>query len=151
MKKLLSLLAIFVVIFAAGCTEPQPTLEELNEQPPITVDEALETVDPFPEDYVGVWQRTATYVNGELESEDPAIWTLNNTNYTSTGTCINTGKVMNEGGNKITITLDSTTCPNVPTGITVPYTYEIKYDEERDVEVMTVVTGPMTETWDRQS
>jgi len=139
-----------MIIFAAGCTETQPT--NTSDTDPNEENTGLfNDIDPIPEDYVGVWLRTATYVNGALEHNEPATWTLNDTNYTSTGTCINTGKVMREGPTEITITLDSTTCENVPTGLTVPYTYEISFDQERDVEVMTVYTGPMMETYDRQS
>lgn len=144
MKKLLSLVAILVLILAVGCTQaPQTTSDVEN---PV-----VEVPDAIPEDFIGVWLRTATYINGGLEHHEPATWTLNATNYTSTGTCINTGKVMYEGGNTVSITLDGTSCENVPTGGTVAFTYEIVYDEERDVEVMTVYTGPLTETYDRQS
>ena len=148
MKKLLSLLAILVIVFAVGCTQAPSTISDTKDIEQPSVEEITEEI---PEDYVGVWLRTATYINGALEHNEPAIWTLNSTNYTFTGTCINTGQVIYEGGNQMSITLDSTTCPNVPTGATYTNTYEIKYDEERDVETMTVVTGPMMETYDRQS
>lgn len=149
MKKLFSLVTILVLIFAVGCTQaPQTTSDVEDPEAKVAEEEAVEAI---PEDFVGVWLRTGTYLNGGLEHHEPATWTLNNTNYTSTGTCINTGKVMYEGDNTVSITLDSTSCPNVPTGGTVAFTYEIALDEERDVEVMTVYTGPMMETYDRQS
>lgn len=151
MKKLLCLLAISTIVFAVGCTEAAPTVSDTDILDTDIPDTIEEIVDPIPEDYVGVWFRTATYINGALEHNQPATWTLNPTNYTSTGDCINTGKVMAEGGNAVTITLDSTSCENVSTGINVTFTYEIVYDEERDVEVMTVVTGPMREIYDRES
>lgn len=152
MKKLLSLVSILVLSFAVGCTQaPQATSDIENPEAEVIEEEIVEVSDPIPEDFVGVWLRTATYVNGAFQHNTPATWTLNATNYTSTGDCINTGKVMAEGGDAVTITLDSTTCPNVSTGMNISFSYEIVYDEERDVEVMTVVTGPMTETYDRQS
>lgn len=154
MKKLLSLLAIFVFLIATGCSQTNPTPQEFADvQPDVqpTEEEMAAIVDEIPEDYVGVWQRTGIYVDGILEGQDPAIWNLNATNYTSTGSCINTGKVMYEGDNKITVTLDSTTCPGVTAGGSTTYSYEISYDDERQVETMTVYTGPVMETYDRQS
>lgn len=155
MKKLLSLVPILVLVFAVGCTQAPPTTPDVENlevmEDKVMEEEVVEVPDALPEDFVGVWLRTATYTNGALQHNEPATWTLNNTNYTSTGTCINTGKVMYEGGNTMTITLDSTSCPNVPTGGSFTNTFEIEYDEERDVETMTVVTGPVTETYDRQS
>jgi len=146
MKKLIALVIVFVVIFA-GCTQTQQTESTTNEPLP---EETTELADEAPYDYEGSWLRTALYINGVLEHQTPAILTLNRTDYVSSGTCENTGKVISEGDGTITITLDSTNCPNVSAGGSVTSSYSMKYDEERDVEVMTLISGPVTETYDRQ-
>lgn len=148
----MSLLAILIIVFMAGCTQTQPAstdkVDPESQQP--AEEEMAEPADEVPEDYVGVWYRTGTYGPG-YEGHEPATWTLNATNYTSTGTCINTGQVIYEGDNTVTVTLDSTTCPGASAGGSFTYTYEISYDEERGVETMTTYTGPVTETYDRLS
>ena len=140
-------------LILTGCFQAkQPQREnEIVEQP--TEPAELEVdMEAAPEDFEGVWLRTATYANGQLQGQTPSTFTLNRNSYTSaTSLCSSTGTIDYLGDNTFTISQKSTSCPNAPQTATYTATYTIVFDEERDVEVMTIVTGPVTETYDRQS
>jgi hypothetical protein len=143
MKKTIAIIAVLLFVFT-GCMQAAP------QEDAVMGDENVLT-ESMPEDYQGSWLRTAVYVDGALQNQTPAILTLNKTDYTSVGTCSNSGKLIDNGENSITLTLDSTDCPGVSAGGSVTYTYTIEFDKENNVEVMTTVTGPVTETYNRQS
>ena len=153
------LLVMSFSLILAGCSQrPQPQIQDrIVEQPPETTIpiEPLEPevdTDAPPEDFEGVWLRTATYANGALQGQTPSTFTLNRNSYTSvTSLCGSEGTIDYLGDNKFTISQQSTNCPKAPQTATYTATYSIDFDEERDVEVMTIVTGPVTETYDRQS
>lgn len=151
MKKTITILAVLLFGFT-GCMQAAPQEDAvMKNEKALTNEEKTEVTESMPEDYLGAWLRTGVYLNGALENQTPAILTLNKTDYTSVGTCSNSGKLIDNGENSITLTLDSTNCPGVSAGGQVTYTYTIEYDKDRDVETMTTFTGPVTETYDRQS
>lgn len=142
---------ISIMVLAAltflGCSQVDTT----NTNPEPNDVELADQIAEMPDDYEGVWLRTAVIVDGKLENNSPAILTLNKTDYTSVGTCNVVGKVIKNSSDSLTLTIDGTTCPGISTGGSATYTYTMQYDEERSVETMTTVTGPLTETYDRQS
>ncbi len=151
MKKIITILAFLLFVFT-GCMQAAPQEDAvMNNENALTNEEKTNITESMPEDYQGAWFRTGVYMDGELQNQSPAILTLNKTDYTSVGTCSNAGQLIDNGDNSITLTLDSTDCPGVTAGGQVTYTYTIQYDQDRDVETMTTYTGPVTETYDRQS
>ncbi|MFC1656198.1 hypothetical protein ACFL3C_04985 [Patescibacteria group bacterium] len=148
-------LVLAFTLFLNGCSQapqPQNEIEEPAPQEGVMVNEELPIADDIPHDYEGVWLRTATYADGNLVSSTPATLTLNRTSYTSTGTCVNTGEVISGGAGGIRLTIASSSCPSlIKSGPGYDATYSMTFDKERDVEVMTIVTGNVMETYDRQS
>ena len=145
-------LVLAFTLFLNGCSQAPQSQNEIDpqEEPREALIEEV-VVDDIPEDYEGVWLRTALYINGALEHQTPATLTLGRTSYTSVGTCSVAGDVVEGGEDILTLTMNSTNCPGASAGGSVIYTYTMEFDKERDVEVMTTSTANIMETYDRQS
>ncbi len=150
MKKFLALSAVFLIILT-GCNQsgsPKETAQENNSDTAVNED----LVNQIPEDFEGVWLRTGTYTNGVFVGDSPATLTLNKDNYTSVGaSCSNTGTISNPKENELVFTLDTSNCPNAAIGSSYTSTYSVEYNEKKGKETMTITTGDVLETYDRQS
>jgi len=142
---------ILLMVFAVnGCIQTQTQPDDVEPETEVKTDEEAPEMEPEPSvDYVGTWLRT---------NSTPATLILKKTSYTSsTAECTASGDVI-PGDSSYTMTIKSTDCPSPPNktlvGLTVHYTYTIKYNEEKDVEIMTIVTNyegtTITETYERQ-
>lgn len=154
MKNLAILVLLIMSFTLIGCTQA-PQTEEEEDNVVTTAEGKVEeelSGDDAPEDYQGEWTRTGTYLNGALLHTTPATLNLQKTTYSSSGTCTTVGTVDYKGDNTIAMKMESHDCP-VPPGsldtLSIVYTYKIEFDEDNDVEVMTLFVDNVMETYDR--
>ena len=88
-------------------------------------------------------------MDGVLQHSDPATLTLNKETYSSASpTCATSGTISGGDGTMV-LTMLQSNCPGgVQPPLTVTYTYTIEVNDEGE-EVMTTVTGPVTEVYKR--
>ena len=97
----------------------------------------------------GTWSRQALYVDGVLQHNAPATLTLNKETYSSASPTCATSGTISGGDGAMTMVMLQSNCPGgVQPPLTVNYTYTIEMNEEGE-EVMTTVTGSVTEVYKR--
>ncbi|MCG8526009.1 MAG: hypothetical protein MI748_06500 [Opitutales bacterium] len=102
--------------------------------------------------FLGVWVRTAIYVNGGLQGGEPSILAFaeDGTYYSKSDLCMTSGTYEKVGKNRIKMVMQQNGCPgNLPLPFTVTNTFSIEKDKDGLI-TMTMVTGPVTETYMRQ-
>lgn len=137
MKKLFILLLIG--LFLSGCGSSS-SISSLPED---------DMTDGETSEWLGTWIRQATYTGGELVTTEPATLTLNPETYSSSTAACATSGLLIPDGEAITLTMTESNCPgNISLPFSVTYTYTIEENEEGE-EIMTIVTGPVTEIYKR--
>ena len=163
MKNIKYLLLPVILIVLSGCGGSQLIVgnsEDVYEQeadmvadqvmrlPEITDDESEEKST-----YLGKWARTAIYLNGGLQGETPSILSFSEDGSynSSTDVCATSGTHEKIGDNSMKMVMAQNGCPGgkIPLPFTVTNTYSIEKNEG-DVDILTIVTGPVTETYIRQ-
>jgi len=175
MKNLYYVLLVTLSLMLVGCGNAQYSMNEGIEPPEDryeqeadrVADDVMRDSEPLtPEEeekyekeyekqrmsYLGMWVRTATYVNGGLEGETPATLAFaeDGTYYSQTDMCMTSGTYEVTGDNALTMVMIKNGCPtmNIPLPFTVSSTFSIEKKED-DPITMTIVTGPVTETYIR--
>ena len=160
MKNFKYLLILLTLIVLSGCGSSLniASSEDTYER---EADRVADTVMRLPEideveeksTYLGKWARTAIYVNGGLQGETPSIlnFSEDGTYNSSTDLCATSGTHEKIGDNSIKMIMTQNGCPgaNIPLPFAATNTYSIEKNEG-DVDIMTIVTGPLTETYIKQ-
>ncbi len=172
MKNLKYLLILVIIIVISGCGSQQYSVnngeldfsnEDTYEQEADRVADnvmrlpEIENTDDESEEeistYLGRWARTAIYVNGGLQGETLSIlnFSEDGTYNSSTDVCTTSGTHEKIGDNSMKMVMMQNGCPGgkIPLPFIVTNTYSIKKNEG-GVDIMTIVTGPVTETYIRQ-
>lgn len=144
MKKLLYLSFVFVFAFSL--------LSACNQSPAEGTEETQENEETTGfTGFLGPWTRTATYLNGELQGTTPASLNFypDLTYDSATDACATSGTYEEIGEGTVTMVMMQNGCPgNIALPFTITYTYTLSEDED-GVQTMTMVTGPITETYVR--
>src|SRR6056297_1968970 len=139
-KNLILVLFLAVALtLVAGCTKytPEEQSQKQNQQPGEAVSQTEEGEEQGAENiaYKGNWQRQATYVNDNLEHQEPASMLLGEETFVSKAECTISGELDVDQDNKtMTMTVDSSDCP----GYTVPNVTEYNYELSNSNNTLTV-------------
>lgn len=140
MRKTLLLLP-FLALFLTACTPVQAPSDTAP------ADTAMMEEEPAGNDIYGSWLRTAIYVDGALEGNEPANLTLNadGSYNSSTALCATSGTQV-VTGNSIAVSMTQSSCPG---GLPLPYNVTYTFTIAEDGESMSMMTANVKEDYVR--
>ncbi|MBU0727209.1 hypothetical protein KKA95_00835 [Patescibacteria group bacterium] len=143
MKKIT--IALFLAMFVLLGCHHETTIDDSMES------EAMVEEIPSFTGFLGPWTRTATYVDGVLQGTTPASLNFypDLTYDSATDVCATSGTYEEISDGTVTMVMLVNGCPgNISLPFTITYTYSIEENEDGE-EVMTMITGPVMETYVR--